>query len=365
MGIYSYCCSQANILANSISGASSEGIYCLDSGVTVENNLVTGGSIGMYLRGSNGPVANNTLTANATGLRTTVSSNTISNNVIAFNSSCGLYSGDFSGQAEVLSCNDVYGNTLTGYSGVNPGASDISADPLFVDSTGNYHLQAGSPCIDAGDDTAVQTGETDLDGNPRIMGAQVDIGTYECGLSATVSAAAGQADPAVTSPINFAVTFSEPVTGFTSAGVTLSGSANPTTAAVTDSGDDMNFNVAVSGMTSDGTVSVTVVAGAATDAYGFGNSSSNESTVNFSITGNIATTVLQALSYASSDSVTLSNVVASSALDEFTNCFYVQDQDFANGMKMVYSATTTFVGWTGSAALSRGDIVSVTGTKVR
>ncbi len=180
MGIYSYCCSQANILANSISGASSEGIYCLDSGVTVENNLVTGGSIGMYLRGSNGPVANNTLTANATGLRTTVSSNTISNNVIAFNSSYGVRCNRImSGQT--LSHNDVYGNPHN-YQGPSPGATDISADPLFVDSAGSdYHLQTGSPCIDAGDDTAVDSSglERDLDGNPRIMGAHVDIGAYE------------------------------------------------------------------------------------------------------------------------------------------------------------------------------------------
>jgi hypothetical protein len=51
---------------------------------------------------------------------------------------------------------------------------------LFVDrANGDLHLQAASPCIDAGYDPAVTAGETDLDGKPRILGAHVDIGAYE------------------------------------------------------------------------------------------------------------------------------------------------------------------------------------------
>jgi len=58
------------------------------------------------------------------------------------------------------------------------GTGNISADPLFVDATnGDYRLQAGSPCIDAGSNDYVTT-ETDLDGNPRKVGT-VDMGAYE------------------------------------------------------------------------------------------------------------------------------------------------------------------------------------------
>ncbi len=52
-----------------------------------------------------------------------------------------------------------------------PGTGNIDADPLFVDpDNGDFRLLPGSPCIDAGDNTAVP-GEitTDLDGNPRFV----------------------------------------------------------------------------------------------------------------------------------------------------------------------------------------------------
>ena len=47
-----------------------------------------------------------------------------------------------------------------------------------------------------------------------------------------INQAAAQADPTNTSPINFTVVFSEPVTGFTGADVALSGTAGATTAVV-------------------------------------------------------------------------------------------------------------------------------------
>jgi hypothetical protein len=61
------------------------------------------------------------------------------------------------------------------------GEGNIDADPMFVDLiNGDYHLQSGSPCVDAGDPkTTIDPSETDLDGNPRLAGAEVDIGAYE------------------------------------------------------------------------------------------------------------------------------------------------------------------------------------------
>jgi hypothetical protein len=55
----------------------------------------------------------------------------------------------------------------------------ITNEPLFVDlAGGNLRLQSASPCINAGDNAAVFIG-TDLDGNPRVVGAAVDMGAYE------------------------------------------------------------------------------------------------------------------------------------------------------------------------------------------
>ncbi|MCL1921477.1 MAG: InlB B-repeat-containing protein, partial [Kiritimatiellaeota bacterium] len=80
---------------------------------------------------------------------------------------------------------------------VNPEADrggNIAADPMFVGG-GDYHLQAGSPCIDKGrnvfldcDNTtrAITSKDTDLDGRPRIQGGIVDMGAYEYAPPVTV-----------------------------------------------------------------------------------------------------------------------------------------------------------------------------------
>jgi predicted extracellular nuclease len=101
----------------------------------------------------------------------------------------------------------------------------------------------------------------------------------------TINRAAGQADPTTDSPVNFTVVFSEPVTGFTDGDVALSGTAGATSAVVTGGGT--TYNVAVSGMTNDGTVIASVPADSATDAVGHGNNAStttdNEVQFNFNV----------------------------------------------------------------------------------
>ncbi len=54
-------------------------------------------------------------------------------------------------------------------------------DPKFENAAnGDLRLKKGSPAIDAGKNAAVPPGiTTDLDGNPRICGDEVDMGAYE------------------------------------------------------------------------------------------------------------------------------------------------------------------------------------------
>jgi len=60
------------------------------------------------------------------------------------------------------------------------GEGNIDQGPLFVDPAGgDYRLQLGSPCINAGLNQDWMVGATDLDGNPRISLGVVDIGAYE------------------------------------------------------------------------------------------------------------------------------------------------------------------------------------------
>ena len=83
-----------------------------------------------------------------------------------------------------------------------------------------------------------------------------------------------------------------PVTGFTGADVNLSGTAGATTAVVTDSGDHATYDVAVSGMTSTGTVTVSIPAGAAQDSGSMANtaSTSTDPTVTFNLTHSVTLT---------------------------------------------------------------------------
>jgi hypothetical protein len=76
-----------------------------------------------------------------------------------------------------------------------------------------------------------------------------------------------QSDPTSASPVNFKVAFTESVTGFTGADVTIAGTA-PGTKTATVTGSGTTYNVAISGMTGSGTVIPTIPAGGAADLAG-------------------------------------------------------------------------------------------------
>ena len=191
---------QNNTIAGNIATGSycqGGGIYCSSSSPTISNNAITGNSVsgdktyggGIFCSGGSPMILGNTISGNSVtgtyggyggGIYCSGGSLTIANTIVAFNSS-GICS---SGSGTVgLRYNCVYGNTTDNFLGVaDPtGANgNISVDPrLLAVDYGDVHLVAGSPCIDAGDDAAVQSGWVDLDGESRIQAARVDIGADE------------------------------------------------------------------------------------------------------------------------------------------------------------------------------------------
>lgn len=68
---------------------------------------------------------------------------------------------------------------IQGWTGGLGGTGNIGADPCFV-SSDDYHLSADSPCINTGDpDFIPGPNEVDMDGDPRVSGERVDMGTDE------------------------------------------------------------------------------------------------------------------------------------------------------------------------------------------
>ena len=141
-------------------------------------------------------------------------------------------------------------------------AGDTSADLDYV-GTGSLSAAGGTIRDAAGNNAALTLPSPGAAGS---LGANQNIVIDTTAPTVTITQAGGQLDPTNTSPINFAVTFSEPVTGFVNADVTLGGTALPTTAVVT--GSSTTYNVAVSGMTGNGTVIISLAAGVAQDAAG-------------------------------------------------------------------------------------------------
>ena len=66
-----------------------------------------------------------------------------------------------------------------------PNAKCVVGDPLFKDAANlDFHLQKGSPAINAGVNDGYLADSRDLDGNPRVFrfgtkSGRADIGCYE------------------------------------------------------------------------------------------------------------------------------------------------------------------------------------------
>jgi LPXTG-site transpeptidase (sortase) family protein len=107
----------------------------------------------------------------------------------------------------------------------------------------------------------------------------------------TIEQAGSQSDPTNTSPLLFTATFSEIISDFTNEDVSFTGSTATGSLTAAISGTGPAYNISVSGMTSSGTVAVSIPAGKVTDSAGNLNtvSTSIDNTVNYDVTKPTAT----------------------------------------------------------------------------
>jgi hypothetical protein len=151
------------------------GIHCYSSDTTVKNcNIYDNGSNGVYCEYYSSPIITNCTIVNNEpgGLYVDGLSSVTADSSILWDNETQITG---SGQATV-SYSDVYGGW--------PGEGNIDTDPCFADAANDdYHLNMNSPCINVGDPCyCPSSGETDIDGDERVIGGRVDMGSDEtCG----------------------------------------------------------------------------------------------------------------------------------------------------------------------------------------
>ena len=159
------------------------GIYHLTPSI-VYNNLIIWNNArsGVYTASSNPATFRNCIIANnywGYGIHNNSADPSVEN--------CNLYNNDY---ADVFNCNDYLLYNVITNTNVNSCDAwyNILMDPMFVDAeNGDFRLQSGSPCIDAGINTisGYEFPIGDIDGNYRIWDGDgngseiVDMGAYE------------------------------------------------------------------------------------------------------------------------------------------------------------------------------------------
>jgi hypothetical protein len=199
--------------ANDVSANRHDGIQIIDQDTTAptatkvvldRNVLATNGqaAIGLLDAGESNEdyraasllermvVTNNTVVANAYGI-TGGDNMTVANNVFANNTNTALKRVD---GASLATYNLFWANGLASDGSNVDGAHNVNANPL-LDST--YHLQSGSPAIDAGIAAlTLANGEEVVDIPPaQYNGSAPDLGRYETGGSAANAAPVVSAGP--------------------------------------------------------------------------------------------------------------------------------------------------------------------------
>ena len=171
-------------ISDNVCGDDGGAIFSFDNSPTIINSLIVnneariGGGINHFGTGS-----------------VTVINSTIAGNIASHGA--GIYGTNLSVNNSIIWGNvggqQIYGTPTVEYSDVEggfPGTGNLDVDPGFADAAnGDFHLMASSTLVDAGDpDFVPAPSQTDLDGEPRLIGDLVDMGVDELRRPADLNA---------------------------------------------------------------------------------------------------------------------------------------------------------------------------------
>ncbi len=194
-----------------ITGGGVAGVYCEQSSPLISHNRITDNVTGIYCFESEQPVIkNNWIYRNLYGLQldSPFDAGAVRNNTIVNNSEMGIYQEYgvepvisnciFSGHpqdSDIVGCYGTYNyleypiiqepNAIPPAIGEGNIHGDPNYPPFINGQADDYHLQADSVCIDAGDPNANYDGERDIDKHLRVLdgddddGKRVDMGADE------------------------------------------------------------------------------------------------------------------------------------------------------------------------------------------
>jgi parallel beta-helix repeat protein len=165
-----------NLILNNVSlaGGSGAGLYISPSSSSTETTVI------------NNTIAANSAYDNTSGVDVGGFGQyaTFTNNIIvaAAGQNAVSCNSPYSSVSPIFSYNDAFAASGSPWastcdSTTNPG--NFSSDPLFMSPGSNdFHLQAASPAVNTGNNSAPNLPNTDFDGNPRLAGT-IDLGAYE------------------------------------------------------------------------------------------------------------------------------------------------------------------------------------------
>jgi Zn-dependent metalloprotease len=187
-----YCIHNSSVISNCIiRNNSNTGVTCISQGGSpiVRNCIIRGNNKGIKVSDGSGTVKNSVICGNVDGVVFENGGGPISNCTIANNSSHGVvaqYGGTTISDSIIWdNGDDILGNRTVSYSCISicndaGGTNNICGpanNPRFIDD--NYHICIHSPCVNRGNPGGNYTDQVDIDGEPRIIGAYVDMGADE------------------------------------------------------------------------------------------------------------------------------------------------------------------------------------------